>query len=370
MKRLALLASVAAFAVVPLVAPAPAGAAAPKLAVNTAYLTGLGRPWDIGFAPDGTMIFTEREGRVRARRLDGTLRTISAPADVQLGSEGGVLGLAVDPNFASNRYLYVCLTSNAGGAPDVRVRRFTVRGAYNGWTARTDIITGMPYSTGRHSGCRPRFGPDGYLYVGTGDAAIGTTPQSGSSLGGKVLRVTRDGTAAPGNDPPAGFDPRIYTYGHRNVQGIAFRPQNGRAYSVEHGTDRDDEINLLSPGKNMGWDPVPGYDESEPMTDFTKFPSAGWPRWKSGNPTIAPSGATFLSGPQWKDWDGFLAVAVLKNTHLRIMRVENNGSITTVQQRLTLGVRLRSVVQGPDGNLYIATDVGSPNGAIWRVRPY
>ena len=216
--------------------------------------------------------------------------------------------------------------SNVGGSLDVRVVRWRVNNAVTALGSRTDIVTGMPVNTtgqtGRHSGCRIRFGPDGNLWVGTGDAATGTVPQNPTSLGGKVLRVNTDGQGVPGNAKPP-FDPRIYTYGHRNVQGIAF-DKDGRAFSIEHGTGRDDEVNRLVAGANYGWDPVPpgggaGYDESQPMTDFTKFPNARKAVWSSGNPTIAPSGGTFLNGSQWAGWDGALAMAVQKDQHLRVL---------------------------------------------------
>jgi glucose/arabinose dehydrogenase len=234
---------------------------------------------------------------------------------------------------------------------------------------RADIVTGQPWST-FHDGCRPRFGPDGFLYITTGDAGVGTSPQSGSSLGGKVLRVDTNGGAASGNNPPAGFDARIFNYGHRNVQGIAFRPSDSLGVSVEHGPTKDDEVNRVVRG-NFGWDPVPGYNQTVPMTDTTKFPNAVRPIWTSGDPTIAPSGATFLAGGQWKAWDGALATAVLKDRQLRLLFIDGNGALTK-QSLADLGAnvpRLRSAVQGPDGNLYLATDAAAPNGAIWKVTP-
>ena len=161
----------------------------------------------------------------------------------------------------------------------MRVTRWRVDETFTALTDRTDIVTGIPVNTdgqlGRHSGCRPRFGPDGYLWVGTGDAALGSVPQDPLSLGGKVLRITRDGAGAPRN-PGAPLDPRIWSYGHRNVQGLAFRPTDGLGVSVEHGPGTDDELNLLTEG-NFGWDPVGAggsYDESGPMTDLGKFPDA------------------------------------------------------------------------------------------------
>ena len=364
-----------AVAAIALVAPSPPPAHAavepPGLVVETTFLTGLDRPWDVGFLPDGTMFVTERAGRLKVRMPDGTVNLVAAPPDLQLGGEGGMLGLAVDPLFATNRFVYTCFSSNLGG-PDNRVARWTVNPTFDGFTARTDIVVGLTYANGgRHSGCRPRFGPDGALWIGTGDGAVGTNPQSLTSLGGKVLRVDRDGMAAAGNpNLGVGTDARIYNYGHRNMQGLAFRPGSDAAYGVEHGTGRDDEVNLLVAGGNYGWDPVPGYDESQPMTDIVKFPAAKAAVWSSGNPTIAPSGATFLTGTQWMGWNGALAVAVLKNTELRVMFLDSPGTTmtsTVVPAQLDLGVRLRSAVQGPDGNLYLTTD--SSTGAVWKVTP-
>ena len=176
------------------------------------------------------------------------------------------------------------------------------------------VVTGIPLSSGRHSGCRLRFGTDGYLYVGTGDAAVGTNPQNLASLGGKVLRVGWDGSI-PADNPfvARGGNARyVFNYGHRNVQGLALRPGTNELWTAEHGTDRDDEVNLVVRGANYGWDPVPGYDESTPMTDLTKFPSATPAMWSSGFPTVATSGAAFLTDPRWGAWRGSLAVALLK----------------------------------------------------------
>lgn len=347
-----------------------------RLTVTDA-LTGLDRPWDLAFLPGGTMVLTERSGRIRS--WDGSmLRTLAQPTDVRVGGEGGMLGLAVDPSFASNRFLYTCFVSTA---PDVRVARWTLDAGGTTLGSRTDIVTGIPVSaTGRHSGCRPRFGPDGHLWVGTGDAATATNPQSPTSLAGKVLRVDRNGAAAPGNpgltDPSSPLDDRIYTYGHRNVQGLAFRPSDGRAFGIEHGTDCDDEVNALVAGGNYGWDPIgpegPGvYDESQPMTDTTKFPDARTAVWSSGCPTIAPSGGTFLAGDRWAGWNGALAMAVLKGQQLRVFWLDpaNGDRVGGDWTAVTDKGRLRSAVQGPDGNLYIATDVATPNGRILKVVP-
>jgi len=327
----------------------------------------LSQPWDIAFLPvaPGSMLFTEKAGDLSVLS-DGGKQLIHHPADVVSQSEGGMMGLAVDPAWATNRFVYVCMLT----ATDVRVVRFTTTANLSGVIARSDIVTGIPRSSGRHSGCRLRFGPDDRLWISTGDAVQGTNPQDLDSLGGKVLRVNRNGAAAPGN-PSLGGDPRIYTYGHRNVQGLAFRPGTNQAFSVEHGTGCDDEVNRLVAGANYGWDPVPGYNETAPMTDLVKFPTARVATWSSGCPTIAPSGATFLDGPQWRGWNGALVLAVLKDQHLHVLFPNGSGDLVAFEQEVMneFGTRLRSVVQGPDGSLYVATDVGGGGGLIWRVLP-
>jgi glucose/arabinose dehydrogenase len=155
------------------------------------------------------------------------------------------------------------------------------------------VISGIPISSGRHSGCRLRFGPGGKLFIGTGDAAIGSTSQNLKSLGGKVLRVNSNGTI-PTNNPfyRKGVKARYVTsYGHRNVQGLAIRPGTRQRWSAEHGSYRDDEVNLVHGGANYGWDPRPGYNDSVSMTDLTKFPKAKGPSGGPVRPPPRPAGS-------------------------------------------------------------------------------
>jgi glucose/arabinose dehydrogenase len=337
---------------------------------RTSFVTGLDHPWDFAFTPiEDRIVLTERaEGIAVAPAAGGAHTLLHKPTDLVASGEGGMLGLALDPSFASNRRLYVCFASTLGGSNNVRVARLVVNGDYTGITNRADIVTGLPYSSGRHSGCRLRF-RGGHLWVATGDAAIGSTPQSRTVLGGKVLRITTDGAPVLGNMGPP-FDPRVVNYGHRNLQGLAFR-SDGKLFTVEHGPDRNDEINVSVFGGNYGWDPVPGYNESVPMTDFAKFPGAIGPIWRSGDGgTIAPSGATFLTGAAWKGWENQLAVAVLKGRKLMVVGITAAGHVTrTVDAPGLGGTRLRTPVRGPDGALYLTTDDGAPGGAIWRVAP-
>jgi glucose/arabinose dehydrogenase len=332
----------------------------------TPVIEGLSNPWDIGWLPNGTVLLTERPGRLHIY-VDGIdeAPVVIEPSDVVASGEGGMLGLEVDPSFESNGYVYVCFCSNESGQNDVRVVRFTLS-VPDGATeeGRADIVTGLPYGTGRHSGCRPRFGPDGYLWVGTGDAASGTTPQDDASLGGKVLRVDRDGNAAPGN--PGGY--RWFSKGHRNVQGVAFRASDELGVSAEHGPNVDDEINLLVDG-NFGWDPVPGYNESVPMTDTVKFPDAVEAIFSTGSPTLAYSGAEFVEGAGWGDWNGALVVATLKAQHLHLYFVDSEGNVTDSGRWIEDRGRLRSPRMGPDGLLYVTTDGSGGSGQVLRVSP-
>lgn len=361
---------VAASCTTPPAGPSPG---APTLAVTT-VVSGLDHPWEVAFTPDGTMLVTERIGRIGAV-IGGTRRILAAPSDVVASSEGGMLGLAVDPGFATNRRIYTCFQSVAAGR-DVRVARWTVSADYTSLSGRADIVVGIPLSAsnpGRHSGCRLAFGPDGALWVTTGDAVRTDTSQNPQSLGGKILRVTTDGAPAPGNpgvvNPASGLDPRIFTLGHRNVQGLAFRPSDGRAFSVEQGTNCDDEVNLPVASGNYGWNPgaLGFYNEVAPMTDTATVPGARAAVWSSGCPTIATSGAGFVVGPQWGSWDGGLVTAALAGTQLRVLQFDAAGALVSQSVALTDRGRLRTARQGPDGALCVLTDATA--GSILRVVP-
>lgn len=342
-------------------------ASAPQLE-TTVLADKLDHPWDVETAPDGTVVFTERAKGISVLR-SGASSLLERPEDLVSQGEGGMMGLVLDPDFASNRQLYACYMSQS----DVRLVRWRATEDWSRLDERTELITGIPRAaSGRHSGCRPRFGPDGNIWIGTGDAAQAGNPQDPKSLGGKILRVTREGQPAPVNlgEP---FDPRIYSYGHRNTQGLAFLPaartvSDFSGYSVEHGPGRDDEINELRTG-NFGWAPTGTYNENVPMTDLQEFPDAIESVWSSGNPTIAPSGMTFLDGEQWGDWDGMIAMAVLKDRHLRILRVGDETSVHDEARVLDTYGRLRSAVQANDGSLLITTDNGNDQDQILKVTP-
>ncbi|MES2876324.1 MAG: PQQ-dependent sugar dehydrogenase [Patescibacteria group bacterium] len=329
----------------------------------TIVVDGLEHPWDIDFLPNGTALFTERPGTI-SKIMNGEKTVIESLDDVNAQGEGGLMGIAVDPDYDENKYIYACYNS---ARDDVRVVRWEFDGSE--LSEKTDIVTGIPTAdSGRHSGCQTAFGPDGNLWIGTGDAADEAQPQDQAKLGGKILRLTRDGTPASGN--PEGPDKRVFSYGHRNTQALAFYPalqDDSYGVSIEHGPSQDDEVNELKPG-NFGWAPGEGYDESVPMTDTAKFPLAIEHIWTSGNSTIAPSGAAFLRGEAWGRLEGWLAVSVLKDQKLMLLNVSNgsvNGARVLFEGKYG---RLRAATLGTDGALYVSTDNGS-NDAILKIVP-
>ncbi len=372
---------------------AGAGAAAPPTLNRTVILGGLEVPWDLAFTPDGTMLFSERRRGLSVLGADGKPRLIFAPDDLLAEGQSGALGIAVDPDFKRNRRVYLYMASKAAGSPDNRVVRVVVNADYSAVTDRKDIVTGISYKDeavrrkrvsivpGEHSGGRIRFSPDGFLYITTGDTHMGAVPQDLLQLGGKVLRVTTDGDAAPGNKTPVGGDPRIYTFGHRNVQGIAFHPQTGQAFTSEHGPQHSDEVTALVAGGNAGWDPLCldgenycGYtsnqpdDKPTPMTDHVKFPSAMQPSWRTDGRAAGMSASDFLRGAQWGDWNGALAVGFLAGRKVLLIRLNRDNTVADTATVLDgHRARIRSVVMGPDGALYLTTDKRRGGDEIWRV---
>ncbi len=347
---------------------------APTLS-RTVLHQNLGRPWDIAFTPDGAMLFTLRGGDIRVVLPGATThQLLHRPADVIAQDQSGMLGIAVDPDWATDRFIYVFMSARPAGSSstDNRVVRFRVNGTYTGVSDRQDLLTGIAYSGGAHSGGRLRFGPDKLLYITSGDNRRPTVPQDLNSLGAKVMRITRTGGIPAGNMSPPAL-PSIFAFGFRNMQGLAFR-SNGDPFACEHGPNSDDEVTRLVAGGNGGWNPVDpagsptywGYNGTA-MTDLTRYPSAMRPTWALAD-SMGMAGCTFLSGSQWRDWNGALAVGILGGERIYILRLDAAGTMLTHPEvNLPQGARIRSLVQGPDGALYAATD--SEQGQLWRLTP-
>lgn len=340
-------------------------------------MRGLDIPWDVAALPSGGWLVTERDRlRITIRRPDGT-RDILAnnPAGFWASGETGLMSIAVDPNVRRNDRFYTCSGFKAGGTPEVRVIAWHLNRARTKATRVGPLVTGIEINSGRHGGCRIRFDPRGSMYVGTGDAAVGTNARDQGSLNGKVLRLNRfNGKPWPTNPWPRAADPDrryVYTYGHRNVQGLAFRPGD-RMWSVEHGSFRDDEVNRLIPGGDYGWNPVPDYNESVPMTDFSLPGRQRGARWRSGDPTIATSGATWVRGKRWGAYRGTLAVCALAAEKLVFMRFDADHRLVRTRTPAALNGdfgRLRSVTQTKSGALLVTTANGGGKDKIVRVTP-
>ncbi len=341
--------------------------------MSLAITEGLSNIWDAAFPNIETAVITTREGMLYGVDLRNKTRWEIAKLDVRAEGEGGLLGITLDSKFSDNRYAYVCY--NASSSPlTVRVARFKLAEDNRSILEQKDIIADIESQAGRHSGCRMTMGKDEVLWVGTGDSALRTAAQNPKSLAGKILRVDRDGKGVEGNlsDP---FDPRIYSYGHRNTQGIVLfdqpAPNGALGLSAEHGSSRDDEINWLLPG-NFGWDPATdkgNYDESVPMTDSDKYPDAVPAIWSSGKSTIAVSGLSTLKHEKWGNWRGRVVMAVLKDKHVRLISFAGDGKIESEEEILKDFGRVRSVNEALDGNLYITTDNGKGQDKLIRITP-
>ena len=350
--------------------PTEVAEAAPTLRYTT-VVSGLTIPWDLTWVGP-VMLFDERDGSLFSKRGSAAPRRVSFPLPRPfVQSEGGLLGMVAHPKAATNKLFYTCSTSAA--TRDVRVLRWRLASDTRAVAVGKPLVTGIPLNEGRHTGCRLRFSPKGVLYIGTGDAAVAANPQRRSSLGGKVLRVYASGRI-PKTNPyysSGGRARYVWNYGHRNIQGLAVRPGTGQLFTAEHGSYRDDEVNRVFKGANYGWNPGRGYDESVPMTDRRRYPRAVRAIWSSGNPTVATSGLTFLSGRRWETWNGALALAELKGEDVRLLFLDRAGKVTssrTVPGADRFG-RIRTVQQGPDGLLYLTTSNGGGRDRIIRVTP-
>ncbi len=384
-------------------------------------------PWDMAFLQDGTMFFTEKCRGLSVRMPNGKVNTLlgvggvtgfaTVQNDLFCDGQAGVQGVAVDPDFKSNRFVYVYSSSKGpnrtyGGYNNI-VMRMKVDDSMTKVSDIVEIIKDIGYKPaksnhpfggpGAHNGGRIRFNPgDGFLYVTTGDNHSGAGPQSPTEIRGKVLRVDRDGKAAAGNNPPAGFDKRIFAYGFRNPQGIAFRPGTNEPFISENGPWHTDEVTKLVNGGNGGWDPRPnvggrgdcpdnycGYSPNQmgamppkdrsafmPMTDLKTYPNAMKPAWTNNGLSQGMCGSVWLVGKHWKQWEGRLAVGYAgigihgtpTGNRIDILEISKDG-LTSKREELswpTFAGRFRHVSLGPDNMLYVADEA---SGMIYRVRP-
>jgi glucose/arabinose dehydrogenase len=335
---------------------------APTL-TDSVVQSNLSVPWDLAFAPDGRLFVTERMGSIlmfeNAKPNAKKLGSVRVP-DVHSMGEAGLMGITMDPGFATNGFFYVCASRSDGGEWRNQILRYKAAAdtmTLDGYVLRTGML-----ASSIHDGCRLTFGNDGKLWVTMGENGNGKLAQDPNSLNGKILRLNPDGSVPDDNPILPGAPKRTYAYsmGHRNPQGLAFQPGTGVVFEVEHGATTNDEINILSPGKNYGW----------PDQEGTGGMGRGFtdPVWTSGPLTYATSGATFVSGDRWGSWSGSLFIATLKEQDLR--RFEVSGTTVVPKEVLydqKYG-RLRSIVLGPDGALYVTTSNGAGDRIV-RIAP-
>ena len=395
---------------------------------TTEFMTGLENPWDMAFLPDGTMFYTEKCKGLSVREASGDVNALygvkgssgypDAGDDLFCDGQAGVLGVVADADFADNRtvYLYSSSTKYYGDGCKTNfekcdgniVMKFKVSDDLKSVSDRTDIVTDIQYKPfesdqpfggpGAHNGGRLRIGPEGYLWVTGGDRHRGICPQDGQLLCGKVLRIDGDGNAHPDNNPPKGFDKRIYTYGHRNVQGIDFRPSDGRAFTAEHGPWHSDEITALVNGGNAGWDPAEntggrgecpdkycGYEPNQmdamdpairasytPMSD-TRFEDLMPPSWNNHGFSQGTGSAAFLTGSNWGIYEGRLAAGIMgigfgntpPGSRIDVYDLADDGLSVKGAIILPTGIttRYRGLVIGPENALYATVD----DGIIYKI---
>ncbi len=404
-------------------ATAADGAMAVPSIESSEVMTGLESPWDMAFLSDGTMFYTEKCKGLSVRTASGDVNALygmkdssgygDAGGDLFCDGQAGMLGVVADSKFDENRMLYVYSTSNKYYGDGCKtnfekcdgniVMRFKVSDDLGSVSDRTDIVTDIQYKPlesnqpfggpGAHNGGRLRVGPEGYLWVTGGDRHRGICPQDGSLLCGKVLRIDGDGNAHPDNNPPEGFDKRIYTYGHRNVQGIDFRPSDGRAFTAEHGPWHNDEITALVNGGNAGWDPAEqtggrgacpdkycGYEPNQmdgmdpavraaytPMSD-TRFGDLMPPAWNNNGLSQGTGSAAFLTGSNWGIYEGRLTAGIMgiafgdtpPGSRIDMYDIAEDGLSIKSAIKMPLGFskRFRGLVMGPDNALFATTDEG------------
>ena len=334
---------------------------------------GLDHPWGLAFLPDGRLLVTERPGRLRTvteGRLDP--EPIAGVPRVHASGQGGLLDVALHPDFGENGWVYLSYAAGRWGRAGTEVARGRLRGK------RLEdvevLFRALPKSGGgRHFGSRLRFGPNGHLFISLGDRGDRHRAQDPGDHAGSIIRLHDDGTVPPDNPftGVGGARPEIYTVGNRNVQGLAFHPETGVLFAHEHGPRGGDEVNVVRPGVNYGWPVISygrEYGSGVPVGEGTHRDGMAQPI-REWTPSIAPSGLTVYDGDRFPRWRGNLFVGALRFRLLA--RLVLDGERVVHEERLLEDRygRIRDVRTGPDGLLYLLTDAPAPLGALLRLEP-
>jgi aldose sugar dehydrogenase len=341
----------------------------------TTIAEGLEHPWAIEFLPDGGALVTERPGRLRHVSAEGVLsEPIAGVPEVDTRGQGGLLDVALDPDFSANRLVYLSFSEpGEGGTNSTAVARGALSDDNTALSDVEVIFSQKPKEASTaHFGSRLVFDGEGHLFVTLGERSGAQFREQAQDLDshlGKVVRINPDGSV-PEDNPFVGQDgalPEIWSYGHRNIQAAAINPESGVLWEIEHGPRGGDELNIPEAGKNYGW-PVVSFGVNYNGTPIGSGESEA-PEFEDAiyqwTPVIAPSGMAFYTGDAIPEWEGDLFVGGLASTAL--VRLELNGNAVTREERLLedAGLRIRDVVQGPDGALYVVTD--EDNGQVIRI---
>lgn len=340
---------------------------------KTTVTTSLSNPWGIASLPDGRLLITQKGGSMRIVTVEGTVGTAITTGIpvVNSANQGGLLGLCLDPSFATNRVVYWVFSEAVTGGNITAVAKGKLS---TNETAMENVVviyrSTDPNSSTLHYGGRILVDATGHLVVSTGERSVAATrplAQAVNSSLGKVVRITKDGAAAPGNPTfsGAGALPELYTIGHRNPQGLALHPTTNEVWLGEHGPEGGDELNRLQPGKNYGW-PVITYGqeyggatigEGIQQKEGMEQPVYYW------DPVIAPSGMTFYKGNRVPEWENSLFMTSLSRTHIARLVIQNNKVVGEERLLASEGQRFRDITQGIDGALYAVTD----GGRLYRI---
>lgn len=329
---------------------------------------GLEHPWGLAFLPDGRMLVTERPGRLRLVSAEGEIsEPLSGLPAIYAESQGGLLDVKLDPEFDSNQLVYFSFAEPGEGGASTAVARGRLEG--NALQNVEVIFTQQPkVEGGNHFGSRLAFAPDGKLFVTMGERFKFDPAQETSNHIGTIVRINPDGSV-PEDNPfvgQAGALPEIWSYGHRNIQAAAIHPDTGALWEAEHGPRGGDELNIAEAGANYGWPLVSWgvHYDGEDIPDPPTRPDLAQSIYQ-WTPVIGASGMSFYTGELFPGWQGDLLVGGL--VAQAIVRLDQDGTSAEEVERVELGARIRDVVQGPDGAVYVLTDHG--NGEILRLTP-
>lgn len=320
-------------------------------------------PWSLGFLPDGTMLVTDREAVLWHVRPDGTTSRIAGLPDIRVTGQGGLLDVAVAPDFTISRRIYLSYSTPQGRDEGTALARATLSPDYSRLSDLTPLFSLRPGSSGgRHFGGRIVLAPDGTIFLTIGDRGDADTAQDLTRQNGSVIRLHPDGSAAGARIP--GASPEIWSYGHRNPQGAALDGQ-GRLWVTEHGARGGDELNMIRPGANYGW-PIIAYGRHYSglkIGEGTAKPGMEQPihYW---DPSIAPSGLTFYDGALFPDWQGDAFVGSLKFDYIARLSGTSLHEVDQIKTPETL--RVRDVRTGPDGAIWFLSET---HGALYRIMP-